>query len=97
VATDLAQRMAPFLSGQRALKRDLLQGISDLDLSRFGVEMALHRYVGDNRVDVMVVILRDLSHLMKEEKLGLWKGMAARIKMYWEIIKCAARVHPHPK
>ena len=26
VATDLAQRMAPFLSGQRALKTDLLQG-----------------------------------------------------------------------
>ena len=28
-----------------------------------------------------------MSHVMKEEKLGVWKGMAARMKMCWEIIK----------
>jgi polyisoprenyl-phosphate glycosyltransferase len=86
VATDLAQKMAPFLSGQRALKRELLENISDLDLSRFGLEVALHRYVEDNEIVVTEVQLPDLSHVMKEEKLGLWKGIWARIKMYWEIL-----------
>lgn len=97
VATDLAQKVAPYLTGQRALQRDLLAHISDLDLSRFGVEVALHRYVESNNLTVALVNLPDLSHLMKEEKLGLWKGLAARGKMYWEILRYAARTDPHLK
>lgn len=97
VATDLAQKVAPYLTGQRALQRDLLNDISDLDLSRFGVEVALHRYVEENNLPVALVNLPDLSHLMKEEKLGLWKGLAARGKMYWEILKYAAKIDPHLK
>lgn len=97
VATDIAQKMAPFLSGQRALRRELLESISDLDLSRFGVEVALHRFVEEKKIPVTVVQLPDLSHVMKEEKLGFWRGLAARGKMYWEIIKYAARINPNPK
>jgi polyisoprenyl-phosphate glycosyltransferase len=96
VATDLAQKMAPFLSGQRALRRDLLESISDLDLSRFGLEMALHQYVEENELTAEVVQLTDLSHVMKEEKLGFSRGVAARAKMYWEIIKYAVRIDVKP-
>jgi polyisoprenyl-phosphate glycosyltransferase len=91
VVTDFAQKMAPFLSGQRALKRDLLENISNLDLSRFGIEVALHSYVEDNELTTEIVQLPDLSHVMKEEKLGLLKGISARAKMYWEIIRYVAR------
>ncbi len=97
MATDIAQKMAPFLSGQRALKRDLLENISDLDLSRFGIEVALHKYVEDNEIEAEVVQLPDLSHVMKEEKLGFWKGVLARGKMYWEILKYVARIDTDPK
>jgi polyisoprenyl-phosphate glycosyltransferase len=96
VATDLAQKMAPFLSGQRALRRDLLENISDLDLTRFGLEMALHQYVEENELAAEVVQLPDLSHVMKEEKLGFLKGLAARAKMYWEIVKYAIRIDVKP-
>ena len=92
VATDIAHKMAPFLSGQRALKRELLENISDLDLSRFGIEIALHQYVEENDIATVVVQLSDLSHVMKEEKLGFLKGMLARIKMYGEIVKYIIRV-----
>ncbi len=92
VATDFAQKMAPFLSGQRAMHRDLLENISDLDLSRFGIEVALHTYVEENELTTEIVQLPDLSHVMKEEKLGLWKGMSARAKMYWEIVRYVARI-----
>lgn len=92
VATDLAQKVAPYLTGQRALRRTLFEDISDPDLTRFGVEMALHRYVEERDIPAALVSLPDLSHLMKEEKLGLWKGLAARGKMYWEIIKYAASI-----
>ncbi|MGB3914849.1 MAG: glycosyltransferase family 2 protein [Dethiobacteria bacterium] len=97
IATDLAQKVAPYLSGQRALQRDLLSDLSDLDLTRFGVEVALHRYMEENKIPVALVNLPDLSHLMKEEKLGLWKGLAARGKMYCEIIKYAASIDLHLK
>ncbi len=92
VATDLAQKMAPFLSGQRALKRELLENISDLDLSRFGIEVALHQFVEENEITTAEILLPDLSHVMKEEKLGFWKGILARAKMYWEIVKYAAGI-----
>ncbi len=88
--TDLAQRMAPFLSGQRALTRELIENISDLDLARFGIEVALQRYVEENELEVALVQLPLLSHVMKEEKLGFWKGLFARAKMYWEIIRYVA-------
>ena len=90
-ATDLAQRMVPKLSGQRALKFSLLEQIADIDISRFGVEVALNRFMESSGIEVQEVILSDMSHVMKEEKLGVWKGMAARMKMYWEIVKYLTR------
>ncbi|MEW5920223.1 MAG: glycosyltransferase family 2 protein [Bacillota bacterium] len=93
IATDLAQKMAPYLSGQRALKSFLLEQISDLDIARFGVEVALNRLMESSKITVKEVLLHDMSHVMKEEKLGVFKGTAARMKMYWEIIKYRTRVN----
>jgi glycosyltransferase involved in cell wall biosynthesis len=87
VTTDLAQKLTPFLSGQRGVKRKIWQGISDLDMSRFGVEVAITKYVQENEIEIKKVILKDLTHVMKEEKLGFWKGLLARLKMYWEILR----------
>lgn len=86
VSTDLAQKFAPYLSGQRVIKTSLLQQIQDLDIARFGVEVALTRFAENNDINYETVELRDLSHVMKEEKLGFWKGLGARLKMYREII-----------
>lgn len=87
LATDLAQMVAPFLSGQRAVTKSLLRRIDNLEWTRFGVEMALTKYAAEHDVKLEEVVLEDLSHVMKEEKLGLWKGLRARVKMYWEIAK----------
>jgi glycosyltransferase involved in cell wall biosynthesis len=87
IATDLAQFLAPFLSGQRAVRKELFAQISNLDATRFGVEVALTKYAKDNNFPVKEVILEDLTHVMKEEKLGLIRGFVARMKMYWDIAK----------
>lgn len=84
--TDLAQKVAPYLSGQRVVRADYIRSIEDMDIARFGVELALTRYIEENEINYEIVELNDLSHVMKEEKLGLWRGMGARMKMYWEII-----------
>jgi polyisoprenyl-phosphate glycosyltransferase len=97
VATDIAQKVAPFLSGQRALKRELLENISDLDLTRFGIEVALHQQSEEFGIATALVQLPDLSHVMKEEKLGFARGLLARAKMYWEIIKYVVRIDTESK
>jgi glycosyltransferase involved in cell wall biosynthesis len=95
LTTDLAQLVAPYLSGQRALKRYIWDSMftdeMDTELSRFGIEVALTRHVKGGGYPVMEVALEEMSHRMKEEKLGLVKGMAARLKMYYEILKYAQK------
>ncbi|MDD2421096.1 MAG: glycosyltransferase family 2 protein [Heliobacteriaceae bacterium] len=88
LATDLAQVITPYLSGQRAVKRDVFLAISKLEASRYGVEVALTRHFAHTEnLRKAEVVLPDLTHLMKEEKMGLVKGFKARMKMYWEIAK----------
>lgn len=87
IATDFAQKVAPFLSGQRAVKRTVVEGINQLEASRFGVEVALTKFAERSGIPVIEVPLTDLTHVMKEEKLGLVRGFCARMKMYWEIVR----------
>lgn len=86
--TDLAQRLTPFLTGQRAVKRWVLDMLSD-DVwnTGYGIEMALTRYIHKWNLKVMEVPLYGVTHAMKEEKMGVVRGMAERLKMYWEIAK----------
>jgi glycosyltransferase involved in cell wall biosynthesis len=85
-ATDLAQIIAPRLSGQRVIKTSLLELVKGMEISRFGVELALNRVVEEQNVKWITVELPELSHVMKEEKLGFWKGFWARLKMYKELL-----------
>ncbi|MBT1279935.1 glycosyltransferase family 2 protein [Thermoanaerobacter sp. CM-CNRG TB177] len=86
-STDFAQKVAPFLSGQRAIKRQFLENIEEMEISRFGVEIALNRHAKKNKLRVVNVPLENLSHVMKEEKLGLMRGFYARLRMYFDILK----------
>jgi len=85
--TDFAQQIAPFLSGQRALRRTVIDDLEDMGESGYGVEVALTRYMRRHHASVSEVVLVELTHRMKEEKRGLVKGFAARMKMYWDIVK----------
>jgi len=42
--TDIAQKLAPFLTGQRAVRREIMGRIPELAQSGFGVAVALSRY-----------------------------------------------------
>lgn len=87
IVTDLAQKVTPYLSGQRAIKKTLLDKIPNIDITRYGVEVALTKYVEKNSVRTQEVYLEDMTHVTKEEKLGIIKGMQERFKMYWDIVK----------
>lgn len=86
-STDLAQKIAPHLSGQRALKKSVLNGLSNMEITGYGIEVALTRYAEKERIRTQEVELEDLTHVTKEEKLGFVKGFAQRMKMYWQIYR----------
>lgn len=87
MVTDLAQKVTPYLSGQRAIKKSILDRIPNIDITRYGVEVALTKYISKTSLRVKEVELPDMTHVTKEEKLGIIKGVHARLKMYWDIVK----------
>jgi glycosyltransferase involved in cell wall biosynthesis len=89
--TDWAQKIAPSITGQRVLQRQVLETLPDLETARFGVDYALTKHVKNLKLPIAEVFLHDLSQRMKEEKLGLARGTAARMKMYWEILRVFAK------
>lgn len=84
--TDLAQTVSPNLSGQRAIKLKKLREVKNLDKEGFGVEVALNKFFKNSK-RVRRIPIQDVTHVMKEEKMGLKNGILARAKMYIDIIK----------
>ncbi len=92
LATDLSQQMAPYLNGQRAVRREFFAALPALTHSKYGLEVVMSHYARVNHCKVVWVGLPNLSHLMKEEKIGMLRGFAARLRMYWQIIKVLVAV-----
>ena len=90
--SDLAQVVAPYLSGQRAVRRSLLDQIENMEHARYGVEVLLTNATKRLGAKVVEVALEQLTHRHKEEKAGLVKGFGLRIKMYWEIMKSVQKI-----
>lgn len=86
-ATDMAQKLAPSLSGQRAVRRSLIDNIPKLEETGYGVERVISKYAEREGIRVEWVVLKNVAQITKEEKIGFRKGFRARLKMYWEIIR----------
>lgn len=86
--TDLAQTIAPYLSGQRVLSKSvwkkLRRKVHTLD---FGVEIALTKLALKEGWTQGFVELDGVTHVMKEEKFGLSRGLVSRFKMYGDIVR----------
>lgn len=85
--TDLAQKIAPFLSGQRVITKTMADDIHSFEITKYGFEVAISRYIKANKLKLKRVMLDDMTHIMKEEKLGLMRGINSRVQMYWQIVK----------
>ena len=93
--TDIAQKIAPNLSGQRAVKKWILDEIEDMDFVRYGIEVSLTIHVNKRSYKVKEIYLEDMTHLTKEEKFGLVHGFSSRIRMYRDIIKVLSKYEKH--
>lgn len=83
--SDAAQKFAPYISGQRAMKRHIFDGCPDLTDVRFGVEYVLNQQAKRLKARVLRVVIRGVSNYHKEQKLGIRKGISARYRMFRDI------------
>jgi len=82
----MCHRQAAFITGQRAIGREVFLAVPNLTSSRYGVETAITRYVCYVwKLRVEHVSLPGISHPIKEQKNGILKGLSHRLKMYSEI------------
>lgn len=82
--TDWAQVIAPYLSGQRAIPKKLFLAAGK-EASGFEVEVMLSKFAKEKGWRVKRVPLANMTHVMKEEKRGLARGVVARLGMYKDI------------
>jgi glycosyltransferase involved in cell wall biosynthesis len=83
--TDLSQLLVPYISGQRAMRRDFFLAVPGLESARFAVETKLTKHAKANKLRVRSVPLFGVTHVMKEEKRGLFRGLLDRARMYRDI------------
>lgn len=89
--SDAAQVIAPYISGQRAVRRDLIDQISWLDECRLGAEVTINTVARKRKMRIRRVILNGVTHAAKERKFGFAKGTAQRARMYAEIGKAMVK------
>lgn len=97
IGTEMAMRVYPYLSGQRAIRRSDLEGLPDLDEAGYGIEMMLTKHILDKGLSVLHVYLKGMRHLLKEEKMGFLAGSAQQMKMYFEVLKKMIELDAKPK
>lgn len=95
--SDTAQKFAPYISGQRAMKRWIFDGTPYLSELRFGAEYALNHQAKRVKARVLRVVIRGVSNFHKEKKLGIGKGISARYKMYQEITQAVIKTRKRRK
>lgn len=85
LGTDFAQAVAPGLSGQRAVRRDLLTGFRFGAVMGYGLETALNGHAEAEGWRVRRIPLRGVGQVTKEEKAGPVVGTLSRLRMYLEV------------
>jgi glycosyltransferase involved in cell wall biosynthesis len=83
--TDFGNRATPFLSGQRACKTEWLKSVPNLADHRWP-EPPITDHLERTNAKWAYVELEGASQIMKEKKRGFLKGLAYRLKMYYELL-----------
>lgn len=89
--TTAAQRLTPQLSGQRAVRRELLLRVPKLAETRYGIEVAITDTARREGWRCRDIRLDGVSQVMKEEKRGLLAGLRTRFRMYRDIVATLSR------
>lgn len=76
----------PSIAGERALRREVFEAVPDRFLRRFRVEIALAYACRAGRLACAGVPTIGLTQVRKTQKVGFFRGLAAYVRMIWEIV-----------
>jgi glycosyltransferase involved in cell wall biosynthesis len=82
-------RFCPAISGQRAMRTADFLAIPRVATSGYGVEVVVTKYALSRRMRIEYVHLPDITHVVKESKRGVVRGLASRAVMYGQIVRSA--------
>ena len=91
IQRDLIQTLFPNFCGQRALRREVLEALPNLESTGFGIEAVLSRHVKTSGLRTCTVELGHLTHIPKQEKHGFLRGYVGKLKATWQIAKWSGR------
>lgn len=81
-----------FVSGERAINKEILENLGDYENSRFGFESLLNEYIVNNKLSFQSVRWDNVTVAPKHQKRGFWKGLGDEMKMINEIME-AVPIH----
>jgi glycosyltransferase involved in cell wall biosynthesis len=83
--TDWSHVLIPWISGQRAIRRERLLSAPHAAEVRYGIEAVLTRHARREGWRTRYVHWHGVTQAVKEEKLGFVPGFIARMRMYIQI------------
>jgi polyprenyl-phospho-N-acetylgalactosaminyl synthase len=86
-------RISPILGGERALTRSLWERVPRHYKERFEIEIALNYFAKNHEHGMAFSLLRDVNHVVKEQKYGFRRGFVARLKMIVDILKVSIKLY----
>ena len=81
----LEMKVGPVLSGIRVMRREVWETVPLRYQERFKIEAALNFFCSHAGLRQQQTIIHNLGHLIKENKRGLWPGLASRWEMTREV------------
>ena len=91
VITDLSHIVTPGVSGQRCLRWSQFQDAPGLREAGYGAEMVIQQHARARDMKIERVIWQGVTHVTKEEKLGLGIGFFARLHSDVQIVRWFVR------
>lgn len=85
--TWLFARIAPVLSGERVLHRDIFLALKGRAAADFGIETLMNAYCRKERLSVQCFRMGGVRQVIKEKKWGLTFGLISRVKMIGQILR----------
>lgn len=85
-------RYLPWVSGQRALHREVFDSIPSKFMSGFGVEIALNYFCSANGLPFGLQPLLGLRLTTKFGKVGVLRALPQYLRMWWQVAYAALRV-----
>lgn len=82
--TSISRRL-PLISGERAMRREVFEGVPQEFLHGFMVETALNYYCRSRKLRYGSIEMPGLTFRRKYQKVGLYRAVVQYARMFWQV------------